>query len=30
MHRRWRDAGTSLDGVPGMFPVAEKDAEEQA
>jgi Kdo2-lipid IVA lauroyltransferase/acyltransferase len=29
MHRRWRDAGTSLDGVPGMFPVAEKDAEEQ-
>ena len=30
MHRRWRDAGTSLDGVPGMFPVAENDAEEQA
>jgi KDO2-lipid IV(A) lauroyltransferase len=30
MHRRWRDAGASLDGVPGMFPVAEKDAEEQA
>jgi KDO2-lipid IV(A) lauroyltransferase len=28
MHRRWRDAGASLDGVPGMFPVAEKDAEE--
>jgi KDO2-lipid IV(A) lauroyltransferase len=30
MHRRWRDAGTPLDGVPGMFPMAEKDAEEQA
>jgi KDO2-lipid IV(A) lauroyltransferase len=30
MHRRWREAGTSLDGVPGMFPIAEKDAEEQA
>src|SRR5438093_11407526 len=29
MHRRWREAGTSLDGVPGMFPLAEKDAEEQ-
>ena len=30
MHRRWRDAGPALDGIPGMFPVAEKDAEEQA
>ena len=30
MHRRWRDEGPSLDGVPGMFPVAEKDAEDQA
>ena len=28
MHRRWRDNGPSLDGVPGMFPVAEKDVEE--
>ncbi len=30
MHRRWRDAGPSVDDVPGMFPAAEKDAEEQA
>ncbi len=29
MHRRWRDGGPSLDGVPGMFPVAHKDAEEE-
>ena len=29
MHRRWRDGGPSLDGVPGMFPVARKDAEEE-
>lgn len=28
MHRRWRDGGPSLDGVPGMFPVTVKDAEE--
>jgi KDO2-lipid IV(A) lauroyltransferase len=28
MHRRWRDGGPSLDSVPGMFPVAEKDAGE--
>lgn len=25
MHRRWRDSGPSLDGVPGMFPAAERD-----
>ena len=30
MHRRWRDTGLSLDGVPDMFPTAQKDAEEQA
>jgi KDO2-lipid IV(A) lauroyltransferase len=30
MHRRWRDSGPALDGIPGMFPVAEKDVEEQA
>jgi KDO2-lipid IV(A) lauroyltransferase len=30
MHRRWRDGGPSLDGVPGMFPVARKDAEEES
>jgi KDO2-lipid IV(A) lauroyltransferase len=29
MHRRWRDAGPSLEGVPGMFPVAKKDPEEE-
>ena len=29
MHRRWRVAGPSLEGVPGMFPVAKKDAEEE-
>jgi hypothetical protein len=28
MHRRWRDAGPLLDGVPGMFPIAKKDVEE--
>jgi KDO2-lipid IV(A) lauroyltransferase len=28
MHRRWRNDGASLDRVPGMFPVAEKDVEE--
>ena len=25
MHRRWRDAGPSMEGVPGMFPAAERD-----
>jgi tetraacyldisaccharide 4'-kinase len=25
MHRRWRDSGPSLEGVPGMFPAAETD-----
>jgi KDO2-lipid IV(A) lauroyltransferase len=25
MHRRWRDTGPSLEGVPGMFPAAERD-----
>jgi KDO2-lipid IV(A) lauroyltransferase len=30
MHRRWRDGGPSLDGVPGMFPIARKEAEEEA
>jgi KDO2-lipid IV(A) lauroyltransferase len=30
MHRRWRDLGPSLDGAPGMFPVAKRDAEEEA
>jgi KDO2-lipid IV(A) lauroyltransferase len=25
MHRRWRDSGLSLDGVPGMFPAAERE-----
>jgi KDO2-lipid IV(A) lauroyltransferase len=29
MHRRWRDGGPPLDGVPGMFPVARKDTEEE-
>jgi len=29
MHRRWRDGGPSLDGVPGMFPATAKDAEEE-
>ena len=29
MHRRWRDAGPSTDAVPGMFPSAEHDIEEQ-
>jgi len=30
MHRRWRDAGPSIDDLPGMFTISEKDAEEQA
>ena len=30
MHRRWRDGGPSTDAVPGMFPSAEHDVEEQA
>jgi len=30
MHRRWRDSGPSTDAVPGMFPSAEHDIEEQA
>jgi KDO2-lipid IV(A) lauroyltransferase len=30
MHRRWRDGGPSTDAVPGMFPSAEHDIEEQA
>ena len=25
MHRRWRDGESSLDGIPGMFPAAERD-----
>jgi Kdo2-lipid IVA lauroyltransferase/acyltransferase len=25
MHRRWRDLPGSMDGVPGMFPVAARD-----
>jgi KDO2-lipid IV(A) lauroyltransferase len=25
MHRRWRDTEPSLDGIPGMFPAAERD-----
>ena len=25
MHRRWRDDEPSLDGIPGMFPAAERD-----
>ena len=25
MHRRWRDAEPSLEGIPGMFPAAERD-----
>ena len=25
MHRRWRDTGPSMEGVPGMFPAAERD-----
>jgi KDO2-lipid IV(A) lauroyltransferase len=28
MHRRWRDTGPSTDTVPGMFPSAEREAEE--
>jgi KDO2-lipid IV(A) lauroyltransferase len=28
MHRRWRDVGPSADTVPGMFPSAEREAEE--
>jgi KDO2-lipid IV(A) lauroyltransferase len=27
MHRRWRDDGPAADGVPGMFPSAERDVE---
>jgi KDO2-lipid IV(A) lauroyltransferase len=27
MHRRWRDNGPAADGVPGMFPSADRDAE---
>jgi KDO2-lipid IV(A) lauroyltransferase len=27
MHRRWRDNGPAADGVPGMFPSAERDVE---
>ncbi len=27
MHRRWRDDGPATDGVPGMFPSAERDVE---
>lgn len=30
MHRRWRDEGPQLDGVPGMFPVTEKDPNESS
>ena len=30
MHRRWRDAGSSTEAVPGMFPSAEHDIEDQA
>jgi Kdo2-lipid IVA lauroyltransferase/acyltransferase len=27
MHRRWREDGPAADGVPGMFPSAERDVE---
>ena len=27
MHRRWRDEGPASDGVPGMFPSAQRDVE---
>jgi Kdo2-lipid IVA lauroyltransferase/acyltransferase len=27
MHRRWRDDGPAADGVPGMFPSADRDVE---
>jgi KDO2-lipid IV(A) lauroyltransferase len=27
MHRRWRDDGPASDGVPGMFPSAQRDVE---
>jgi KDO2-lipid IV(A) lauroyltransferase len=27
MHRRWRDEGPAADGVPGMFPSAERDVD---
>jgi KDO2-lipid IV(A) lauroyltransferase len=27
MHRRWRDDGPATDGVPGMFPSAERDVD---
>ena len=29
MHRRWRDSGPSTDAVPGMFPSAERDVDDQ-
>jgi KDO2-lipid IV(A) lauroyltransferase len=28
MHRRWRDTGPIADGVPGMFPSADRDVDE--
>jgi KDO2-lipid IV(A) lauroyltransferase len=28
MHRRWRDNGPVADGVPGMFPSADRDVDE--
>jgi KDO2-lipid IV(A) lauroyltransferase len=27
MHRRWRDSGSIVDGVPGMFPSADRDVD---
>ena len=27
MHRRWRDDGPVPDGVPGMFPSADRDVD---
>jgi lauroyl/myristoyl acyltransferase len=27
MHRRWRDTEPAAEGVPGMFPAAERDIE---
>jgi KDO2-lipid IV(A) lauroyltransferase len=27
MHRRWRDGGSVVDGVPGMFPSADRDVD---
>jgi Kdo2-lipid IVA lauroyltransferase/acyltransferase len=29
MHRRWRDAEPSFEHVPGMFPVTERDPDEE-